>query len=135
MGRTAQGKGGVMTVKRWMYACVGCIGLGLGALGMVLPMLPTVPFLLMAAFGFARASDRLDRWFKGTKLYRDNLEGYVSGKGMPRKAKIRIMALVTVLMSIGFAMMHQVPAARVVLVCVWLVHVLYFTFGVRERRA
>lgn len=73
--------------------------------------------------------------FLGTKLYKENLEGYVSDQGMTRAAKVRIMAVVTVLMSIGFALMHQVPVGRIILVCVWVFHLAYFTLGVKERRA
>lgn len=73
--------------------------------------------------------------FLGTKLYKENLEGHVSGQGMTRAAKVRLMAVVTVLMSIGFALMHQVPVGRIILVCAWVFHLAYFTLGVKERRA
>lgn len=54
--------------------------------------------------------------------------------GMTWKTKIRIMITVTLLMSIGFVMMHQVPVGRIVLACVWVFHVLYFLFGGRTFR-
>ena len=120
-----------MKIKKAIYIVVGCIGAGLGAVGAVLPLLPTFPFLLLAAFCFARSSEKLHNWFIGTKLYKDNLESYVAGKGMTRKTKIRIMVTVTLLMSIGFVMMHAVPVGRIVLGCVWVFHVLYFVFGVK----
>ncbi len=121
-------------MKRMLYLILGCLGLGLGALGAVLPLLPTVPFLLLAACCFARSSRRLHRWFTGTRLYRENLESYVQGRGMTRAAKVRIMVTVTALMTLGFIVMHQVPVGRVVLACVWVFHVLYFCFGVRTLR-
>ena len=120
-----------MRIKKALYIVVGMIGLVLGAVGAVLPLLPTFPFLLLAAFCFAKSSERLHTWFIGTKLYKDNLESYVTGKGMTRKTKVRIMVTVTVLMSIGFIMMHAVTVGRIVLVIVWLFHVVYFTFGVK----
>lgn len=121
----------VMKLKKIVLVVIGCIGVGLGALGVVLPILPTVPFLLLAAFCFARSSERLNNWFTGTKLYKNNLESYVKGKGMTRKTKIKIMVTVTVLMTIGFIMMDQVPVGRIVLACVWVFHILYFVFGVK----
>ncbi len=121
-------------MKRMLYLILGCLGLGLGALGAVLPLLPTVPFLLLAACCFARSSRRLHRWFTGTRLYRENLESYVQGRGMTRAAKVRIMVTVTALMTLGFIVMHQVPVGRVVLACVWVFHVLYFCFGIRTLR-
>lgn len=109
-----------MNIKKTIYLALGCIGVGLGALGAVLPLLPAFPFLLLAAFCFGKSSERLHIWFIGTKLYKNNLESYVQGKGMTRKTKIRIIATVTFLMTIGFVMMHRVPAGRVVLACVWV---------------
>ena len=120
-----------MKLKKMLLVIIGCIGVGLGALGVVLPILPTVPFLLLAAFCFARSSERLNNWFIGTKLYKNNLESYVKGKGMTRKTKIKIMVTVTVLMTIGFIMMDQVLVGRIVLACVWVFHILYFVFGVK----
>lgn len=124
-----------MKLKKILYVILGCIGVGLGALGAVLPLLPAFPFLLLAAFCFARSSERLHNWFTGTKLYKNNLESYIKGKGMTKKTKIKIMVMVTVLMSVGFVMMDQVPAGRIVLACVWVFHILYFIFGVKTIKA
>ncbi len=120
-----------MNMKKMIYLLLGCIGLGLGAVGAAVPLLPSFPFLMLAAFCFARSSERLNRWFISTKLYKDNLESYVAGKGMTRKTKIRIMVTVTLLMSVGFVMMHAVVIGRIVLALVWVFHVLYFVFGVK----
>lgn len=123
-----------MNLKKALYIAVGCLGVGLGAVGAVLPMLPAFPFLLLAAFCFGKSSEKLHSWFIGTKLYKDNLESYIQGKGMTKKTKVRIMVTVTLLMSIGFIMMHQVTIGRIVLVCVWIFHILYFAFGVRTLK-
>ena len=118
-------------MKKILYILLGCMGLAVGAVGAVVPMLPAFPFLMLAAFCFARSSKKLDTWFRGTKLYRDNLADFVAGRGMTKKAKVRIMVTVTVLMSIGFAMMDAVPVGRVVLACVWVFHIVYFLFGIK----
>ena len=122
-----------MNIKKILYIILGCIGVGLGAVGAGVPMLPAFPFLMLAAFCFARSSEKLDRWFKGTKLYKDNLEDYVAGRGMTWKTKIRIMITVTVLMSVGFIMMGTkgIITGCIVLGCVWAFHILYFCFGVK----
>lgn len=125
----------VMKIRKILYAALGCVGVVLGALGAVLPLLPAFPFLLLAAFCFAKSSERLHKWFTGTRLYKNNLESYVKGRGMTRKTKIKIMVTVTLLMSVGFIMMSQVLAGRVVLGCVWLFHIFYFTFGVKTIKA
>lgn len=123
-----------MNIKKIVYIIVGCIGVGLGAIGAVLPMLPAFPFLMLAAFCFGRSSERLNNWFVNTKLYKDNLESFVQGKGMTWKTKIRIMITVTLLMSIGFVMMSRVPVGRIILACVWLFHILYFLFGIKTLK-
>ena len=120
-----------MNIKKVLYVSLGCTGVGLGAIGAVLPLLPSFPFLLLAAFCFARSSEKLNNWFINTRLYKENLESYVQGKGMTRKTKIKIMVTVTILMSIGFIMMDAVPVGRIVLGCVWVFHILYFCLGVR----
>ncbi|TCL54895.1 hypothetical protein EDD77_11918 [Allofournierella massiliensis] len=98
-----------------------------------MPMLPAFPFLMLAAYCFGKSSERLDQWFRNTKLYKDNLEDYVSGRGMTRKAKIRVVITVTVLMSIGFLIMFGkgIFIGCAVLSAVWIFHVLYFFFGVK----
>ena len=120
-------------MKRILYIILGCVGVGLGAVGAVVPMLPAFPFLMLAAFCFARSSEKLDRWFKGTKLYKDNLEDYVAGRGMTVKTKVRIMITVTLLMSIGFIMMglKGIVTGCIVLGCVWAFHIVYFIWGVK----
>ena len=120
-------------MKRILYIILGCVGVGLGAISAVVPMLPAFPFLMLAAFCFARSSEKLDRWFKGTKLYQDNLADYVAGRGMTVKTKVRIMITVTALMSIGFIMMglKGIVTGCIVLGCVWAFHIVYFIWGVK----
>ena len=54
---------------------------------------------------------------------------------MTRKTKIKIMVTVTLLMSVGFLMMDQVPVGRAVLACVWVFHILYFMLRVKTIKA
>ena len=126
-----------MSVKKVLLVAVGCIGLALGAVGAVVPLLLLLafPFLMLSAFCFARSSERLHTWFTGTALYKKNLESFVAGRGMDWATKIRVMVTVTILMSIGFFMMHAVRVGQLVLLCVWVFHILYFCFGVKTRQA
>lgn len=119
------------SVKKIIYLVVGLIGLGLGAVGAVIPLLPAFPFLMLAAVCFAKSSERLNNWFIQTKLYKNNLESYVEGKGMTMKTKIRIIAIVTLTMSVGFAMMSKVPIGRIILAIVWIFHILYFLLAIK----
>ncbi len=120
-------------MKKILYMILGYSGVGMGVLGVVIPVLPTVPFLLLAAYCFARSSEKLERWLRGTKLYEDNLADFAAGKGMTRKAKCRIMLTVTLLMSVGFLMMGRkgIVAGCVVLALVWICHLIYFIFAIQ----
>lgn len=123
-----------MKAKKIFYIILGCVSMGIGAVGAALPILPSCPFLLLAAFCFTRSSKKLGNWFKKTKLYKNNLESFVNGEGMSVKTKIRIMATVTILMSVGFYIMYgkglYIPC--IILGGVWVFHILYFCFGVKK---
>ena len=125
-----------MNIKRILWMMLGCLGVALGAVGAVLPMLPAFPFLLLAAVSFARSSDRLHHWFTNTKLYKKNLESYVKGKGMTWATKIRVMITVTLLMSFGFTMMfwRGIYIPCMILAGVWIFHIIYFLVGVKTYR-
>ena len=123
-----------MNIKKVCCIIVACIGVGLGAVGSVVPLLPAFPFLMLAAFCFAKSSEKLHNWFIGTKLYKNNLETYIKGEGMTRRTKVKIMITVTLLMSVGFIMMDQVPVGRMILAGVWVFHILYFLFGVKTLK-
>ena len=122
-----------MKIKRFLWIVLGCAGVGLGAVGAVLPLLPAFPFLLLAAFSFAKSSQRLHTWFVHTKLYRNNLESYVTHRAMTLRTKRRVMATVTLLMAFGFTLMFlkglYLPCG--ILAGVWVFHLLYFRFGVK----
>lgn len=120
-------------MKKVLYMILGCFGVGMGAAGVMIPVLPTFPFLLLATFCFARSSAKMDCWFRNTKLYKDNLEDYVAGRGMTWKTKIRIMITVTLLMSIGLLMMGMsgILTGCIVLGCVWIFHIVYFLFVIK----
>lgn len=125
-----------MKFKKIFWIILGCISVGFGAVGTVLPFLPTVPFLLLATFCFAKSSKKLHDRFTNSKLYKKNLESYVNGKGMTVKAKIRIMSAVTLLMAFGFTVMmiKDVYIPSLILGIIWILHILYFIFGIKTLK-
>lgn len=101
-----------MTQKRFFFLVSGCIGI-------VLLILPTVPFFLLTVFCFANSSQKLHDWFIGTKMYRKRLEFFVRRKDMTRKVKASIPTSVISLMGLGFFFMARkalwIPCGRVAL--------------------
>ena len=122
-----------MKINKLLWMILGFITLALGTIGTALPMLPTVPFFMVAAFSFGKSSERLHTWFKSTKLYKDNLEDFVTKKAMTRKAKCRIMLTINLLMCIGLVTMglKGIMTGCIVLGIIWVFHVIYFWFGVK----
>ena len=108
---------------RILWIILGFISLGLGTVGIALPILPTVPFYLATVFCFAKSSKRLHDWFIGTSLYKKHLESFVEHKAMTRKTKISVIATVTAVMLTGFIMMKRVPVGRICLAEIGRAHV------------
>ena len=120
-----------MKLKKALYVTLGCISLAMGAVGAVIPLLPAFPFLMLAAFSFAKSDERLHTWFTSTKLYKHNLESFLQGRGMSRAAKARVMATVTAVMALGFCLMRAIPWGQALLGIIWAGHILLFLFGIR----
>lgn len=122
-----------MEIKRLIFLITGCLCLGLGTVGVFVPILPTTPFYLVTAFCFARSSKRLDEWFKSTTLYKKHLESFVKKEGMKISTKAGILTSVTILMGLGFFFMARkgiwIPC--IIISVVWLVHLIYFLFFVK----
>ncbi len=108
----------------------GFAALGLGMLGIILPVLPTTPFLLLAAALFAKGSERFHIWFMNTSMYKKYVEPAVRKKEMTAKRKCCVLGLVTVLLCVGFVM-SPVWYARAVILIVLAGHYYYFLCRIR----
>lgn len=119
---------------KFLWVLLGFLSLALGTIGIVLPILPTVPFYMATVFCFAKSSERLHSWFTSTGLYKKHLESFVQKRSMTVKSKCTIMGSVTIVMAFGFIMMSRVPVGRICLVVVWLCHVIYFIFYIKTEK-
>ncbi|MCL2529614.1 MAG: YbaN family protein [Coriobacteriia bacterium] len=90
-----------MNPLKILYIGLGFFFFGLGAVGAFLPVLPTVPFLLLASFFFAKGSERFNKWFTSTKLYKDNLEGFIKNRSMTLKTKLYCQGIAALMMTLS----------------------------------
>lgn len=120
---------------RYLWGAAGLLSFVLGTLGAILPLIPTTPFILLAAFCFARSSQKLNDWFRSTKLYHTVFEGLLTKKAMTLSAKLKLLIPICTLLLISFMMMSSVPAGRIVVAVIFIGHIVYFGFMVKTEKS
>lgn len=113
---------------------LGFISLILSIIGIVIPILPTTPFLLLSAFCFFKGSKKLDQWFKNTSLYKKHVDTFIEDKEMNLKSKISTILTLTLLFSIGFFFAKNLIVVRIILAIIWIIHILYFTLYIKTKK-
>ncbi|MCG9969941.1 YbaN family protein [Pelotomaculum terephthalicicum JT] len=112
------------------YVLLGFLFFGIGTVGAFLPILPTVPFLLVASFCFAKGSTRFNSWFRSTKLYKNHLDGLVSSRAMTLRSKITVLSLASVMLILAFVFSPSAHA-RILIVCLLALKYYYFAFKIK----
>ena len=84
-----------------LFIIAGTLSLTIGIIGIVLPILPTTPFLLLAAACYAKGSKRFYDWLLGNKWFGNYIKNYYEGRGVPLKVKLYTVSLlwITILAS------------------------------------
>jgi uncharacterized membrane protein YbaN (DUF454 family) len=80
-------------LQRWMWIAGGSLCLTLGVVGIFVPVLPTTPFLLLAAACYARGSQRLHDWLLSRRILGAYIRNYREGRGMPLGLKLATLGL------------------------------------------
>lgn len=109
------------------------ICVGLGAIGVVLPILPTTPLLIAAACLFAKGSERFHKWFLNTKLYKKYIESAVKDGTMERTAKRNMM--ITLALVFGVGIFFSPVFAKVIIMVVAAIHFYVLIFRIRTVEA
>jgi len=121
-----------------VYIAFGVIFFALGAAGTVLPLIPTTPFIVLAAVCFGKSSPKLHTWCISTSFYQNNVKSFVKKREMTVKSKVILLSTVTIVMGLSFlilSLLHVTIVAGAVLIVIWLCHILYFGFIVKTDKA
>ncbi|MCL2375785.1 MAG: YbaN family protein [Defluviitaleaceae bacterium] len=78
-------------LKKLIFIALGFFFVGLGAIGIIMPLLPTTPFMLLAAILFSKSSQRFHKWLLKNRLFGPYIRHYENGTGVPRSLKIRTL--------------------------------------------
>ena len=108
-----------------LYLIIGFLFFGLGAIGVILPVLPTTPFLLVASYCFARGSKRFNDWFLSTKIYQKHLDSFVKERAMTLKTKISLLSFASDMLILAFCLV-DVIYARILIIAVMIFKYYYF---------
>lgn len=82
-----------MDIRKAVLIFVGTVCVGLGVLGMFLPLMPTTVFLLMAAYCYSRSSERFHTWLLTNRLFGSYIKNYKSGKGISLRQKVSTITI------------------------------------------
>ena len=109
----------------WLF--VGFLCMGIGAVGVVLPVLPTTPFLLLASFCLAKGSDRFHRWFTETTLYQKHLESFVKDRSMTLKTKFSLLIPASCMLLLAFLAKSNIYGRVFIVFLIIFKYVYFFT--------
>ena len=121
-------------VVRYVFLAIGAISFALGTVGIVLPLLPTVPFYMLTLFCLARGSERFHKMFLESILYQKTVGAYERDKALTLRTKLSILLSVTTIMAIGAYFSQDMPIALIVMGLVWIGHVIAVAFIVKTKK-
>jgi len=103
---------------RALLVAIGTLSVFLGIIGIVLPLVPTTPFLLLAAACYARSSEKCYQWLLNHKWFGEYIYNYRAGKGIPFKAKVTMICFIwlTIGTTAGFTI--DIVWVQIMLVCI-----------------
>ena len=121
-------------VVRYIFLTIGAISFVLGTAGIVIPLLPTVPFYMLTLFCLARGSERFHKMFLESSLYQKTVGAYERDKALTLRTKLSILLSVSTIMAIGAYFSQDMPIALIVMAFVWISHVIALVFIVKTKK-
>lgn len=116
-----------------LFVVLGFLSLLVGMIGIILPILPTTPFILLSAALFAKGSARFHSWFTKTRVYKKYIEDAVKKKEMTKEAKCKVLIMISCFFLIGF-LISPTWHAKVLIILIALFHYYYFLFRIKTLK-
>jgi len=101
--------------KKGLFIAAGTLFLGLGCIGIVLPVLPTTPFLLLSAACYYKGSERMHHWMLNNRWFGNYIRNYKEGKGIPLKTKIFTLFLLWIVISYSALLILNIFIIQIIL--------------------
>ena len=96
-----------LTTKNLLLIIIGWISVGLGVIGVVLPLLPTTPFILLAASCFAKSSPRFHYWLVNHTFFGPIVRNFSHNEAIPRDICIRVIVFITCTLGLTIFLINQ----------------------------
>lgn len=119
-----------MKIINIFWIALGFICLGLGVIGIIMPILPTTPFFMVTVVCFAKGSERLKKWFMGTSFHKKYIQSFYEKKGMTLKNKLIILSFASIMLAAAFYFSAKLYA-RILIACVIAAKYYVFMFKIK----
>ena len=117
-------------ILRVLLMIVGFISLGLGVVGIILPILPTAPFLLLTSFCFVKSSTKFHNWFLNSKIYKKYLENFVRNKAMLLRNELILLLAVSLMLLLTIYFTNNLVVTIILTILIFFKY-LYFVLFVK----
>lgn len=115
-----------------LWTAAGTVFLGLGIIGIGLPLLPTTPFLLLAAACYLRGSRKMHAWMLGNRVFGSYLRNYTEGRGIPLRVKVATIALLWAVIGSSAILATEEVLVRALLLAIAVVVTIHIA-GIRAK--
>ena len=126
-------QGGHMKLINILFILLGLIFTGIGMIGVLVPVLPTTPFLILASYCFVRGSDKFHNWLKATKVYKDYAEDFVRDRSMTFKRKAKLMFISDTMLAFPLIKLDNIYV-KLFIIAVIVVKYWYFIFIIKTKK-
>jgi uncharacterized membrane protein YbaN (DUF454 family) len=113
---------------KFIYVALGMASLGLGIIGVILPILPTTPFLILATFMFSKSSNKINERLKKSKIYNKHFADFLENKTMTKRKKWTLLIVVDLVLLLTFIRLDNIYLRGILLTLFLIKHWYFYRF-------